>query len=310
MCWGDGFGLLATLSATSDTVTTTASGATWTVTCDNDQGVERCIEGMLVDFYESTGAIDVSSSAVQISSVDYINKTCEIEPNTDAFKTLHPLSSSLGNDTPAVSTAAQMVAFGARDAAFSTADTPIEMTGFDGIFDDGTLIDTFENIDADTYTKWRANIIGNSGVNRELSLDLMLSACDATRQRSNKRAGRMYMGLGQRRKYAGLLLPDVRFAPAKLMGGYETLTFAGGDGSVEIVVCPEATTNKIFVEPPGNIQKFILSDLGWGDLDQQMHWRSGYDEWDQFLKIYANLGTKHRTALTLLKDLTEPTKGY
>jgi hypothetical protein len=94
------------------------------------------------------------------------------------------------------------------------------------------------------------------------------------------------------------------------MGGYETLTFAGGDGSVEIVVCPEATTNKIFVEPPGNIQKFILSDLGWGDLDQQMHWRSGYDEWDQFLKIYANLGTKHRTALTLLKDLTEPTKGY
>ncbi len=70
-----------------------------------------------------------------------------------------------------------------------------------------------------------------NGLRPELSIDLMLQACDATRTRSGARGSRMFMGLGQRRKYANLLLPDVRFAPAVLKGGYETLTFAGGDGS-------------------------------------------------------------------------------
>ena len=309
--WGDGFGLIATLSADSDTVTTSGS-TTWTVTCDNDQGVERCIEGMLVDFYEST-AIDQSTVTSRISSVDYVNKTVEMEPNASAYKSYHPIGSGYTIGTPAVTYASggYMVAMGSRLATHDTsADTPIEMTGMEGIFDDGTLLAAFEGITVASYPRWAANVLGNSSVNRDVSIDLLLQACDATRARSKMKAGRMYMGLGQRRKYAGLLLPDVRYDAGKLKGGYEVLTFAGGDGTVEIMVCPEAPTNKIFLEPQGEIKKFVLTPLGWGSLDQQMHWRSGYDEWDQFLRVYANLGVKRRQCLTLIKDLTEPTKAY
>jgi hypothetical protein len=115
------------------------------------------------------------------------------------------------------------------------------------------------------------------------------------------------MGLGQRRKYANLLLPDVRFAPTVLKGGYETLTFSGGDGSLEIIVDPMTQPNMIFFEPKGTIMKYELSPLGWGNLDgSQLHQRAGYDEWNAFLRIYTNLGCEQRNGLALLKDLCEP----
>jgi hypothetical protein len=116
----------------------------------------------------------------------------------------------------------------------------------------------------------------------------------------------MRMGLGQRRKYANILLPDVRFAPTELRGGYETLTFAGGDGSVKMVIDPDLSPNKIYCEPDGVIQKYEMTPLGWGNLDQQIHQRAGYDEWDQFLRIYTNIGCEQRNCLTLIKDLVEP----
>ena len=114
------------------------------------------------------------------------------------------------------------------------------------------------------------------------------------------------MGLGQRRKYANLLMPDVRFAPTVLKGGYETLTFAGGDGTVQLVIDPMAQPNKIYMEPGGTIQRFEMSPLGWGNVDQQWHQVAGYDEWSAFLRLYTNLGTEQRNNLTLIKDLVEP----
>lgn len=302
---GDGFGLLATLSAASDALTTSAT--TWTITCLNDLGMARVVPGMVVDFYQTT-AIDQSSVASRVSTVDYANKTAEMEPNDGTYKTNHPIvaarSYTIATDT--VASGSFMVRMGAREASHATSNTPVEMTGLDGIYDDGTLLSTFENIVVATYPQWKANVLGNSGTNRELTLNLMLQGLDLTRTRSGRRVQTMRMGLGQRRKYANLLLPDVRFAPTSLRGGYEELTFAGGDGSVKIVIDPDLSPNKIFMEPDGAIQKYEMTELGWGNLDQQIHQRAGYDEWDQFLRIYTNLGVEQRNCLTLIKDLTEP----
>ena len=118
------------------------------------------------------------------------------------------------------------------------------------------------------------------------------------------------MGLGQRRKYFNLLAPDIRFTPGKLKGGYEVLTFSGGDGSCEILVDPICPANKMFLQPKGAVEKFEMTSLGWGNLDQQMHQRAGFDEWDQFLRIYTQLGCEQRNCLTLLGDLTEPARSY
>jgi len=114
------------------------------------------------------------------------------------------------------------------------------------------------------------------------------------------------MGLGQRRKYAALLMPDVRFAPTQLRGGYEVLTFSAGDGSVEMIIDPMTQPGKIFCHPEGAIKKYELTPLGWGNPGEKMTQRAGYDEYDMFLRIYTNLGTEQRNALTYIDDLVEP----
>jgi hypothetical protein len=231
-----------------------------------------------------------------------------MEPNDGTYKTNHPIvaARSYTIATPAVPSGAYAVRVGAREAVHATSNVPVEMTGIEGIYDDGTLLSTFENITVASYPMWKANVLGNSSVNRELTVDLMLQSLDVTRTQSGKSVRIMRMGLGQRRKYANLLLPDVRFQPGELEGGYEKLTFAGGDGSVKMLIDPALPPNKIFCEPDGAIQKYEMAALGWGKLDQQIHQRQGYDEWDQFLRVYTNLGAEQRNCLTLIKDLVEP----
>ena len=304
-CHSDGFGLLATMSAAA----TLSTSAEWTVTCDNDTGMTYVNEGMLVDIY--TGATIAASAypcACRVASVDLVNKTCAMELNNGTYTTNHP-NATIAALTPAgaaIASGGLLVKMGARSASHATTDTGFDIIGLDGIFDDTTLLATYEDIAVATYPKWKANILGNSSVNRELSIDLMLQAVDLTRRNAAAKKIQMRFGQGQRRKYVNLLLPDVRFAPTQLKGGYETLTFAAGDGSVEIIVDPMTRPNKIYIHPEGVIQKYEMAALGWGNLDQKMHQRSGYDEYDAFLRLYTNLGVEQRNACTLIKDLVEP----
>jgi hypothetical protein len=307
-CWGDGFGKLGTLSAASDSLSTTT---TWTATCDNALGVKYMQEGMVVDFYASGGAIDQSAVASRISAINLDTKVVTFEANDGTYKTNHPIvaarSYTIATDT--VPAASQIVRIGARDAAFATTDTPIEMIGLEGIFDDGTLLASFEGITVANQNKWKANILSNSSVDRELTIDLMLRACDRSRARSGRMVNCIRMGLGQRRKYANLLINDVRYAPQQLEGGYEKLTFSGGDGGVEIVVDPVAQPGKMYFEQKGVIQKYEMTPLGWSDLDgAQLSRRPGYDQFDQFLRLYANLGCENRNSLTKITDLVEPSE--
>lgn len=310
MAHWDGWGQLGRLSAGASYT----GNATWAGTFDNDIGVMYFQEGQLVDFYVSAGTShDVNTGTCaagsRILSINPSTKVIIFETPSADYLTGHPTASAFVNTTAHTIVAGTMaIKAGTRDNAWASSDTTLEMTGLTGIFDDGTVLAAFEGITAATYPKWKANVISNSSVNRELSIDLMLNACDLTRMRSGMKVDRIRMGLGQRRKYANLLLPDVRFAPTVLKGGYETLTFSGGDGSIEIMVDPMTQPNKIFFEPNGIIQKYELTPLGWGNLDgSQLHQRAGYDEWDAYLRLYTNLGAEQRNCLTMLSDLTEPT---
>ena len=307
----DGFGQIGRLSKA-----VTYPGATaWTGTFDNDIGIQYFQEGMLIDFYTSSGASMhlatlVGAAGCRVATVDPSTKVVSFELGAAAYITNHPTATTITNITPVTLDVGDLaIKMGARALnSHSTASAPKEITGLKGVFDDGTLLDTYESISADNIPKWRCNMLGNSAVNRELSIDLMLNAVDVARIRSGKKIDTIRMGLGQRRKYANLLLPDVRFAPTVLKGGYETLTFSGGDGSIEMVIDPLNQPNQMSFEPNGIIQRYELEPLGWGNLDgSQMHQRAGYDEWDAFLRIYANIGVEQRNCLALLYDLVEPT---
>lgn len=302
----DGFGKIGVLSAAMTPSTTVP----YTGTFDNDLGVRYMQEGMLVDFYDSTGATCSTTCVGQrIKSINPSTKVVTFEASVATYKNDHPDSTIAGytNDATPIAAGSMAVKMGTREAAWASTDVATDMMGLEAMYDDGTLLATFENIVVATYPKWAANILSNSAVNRELSVDLMLQACDVTRMVSGFSVKRMRMGLGQKRKYVNQLLPDVRFQPTVLKGGYETLTFAAGDGSVELFIDPMTQPNKIYCEPDGIIQKYELTPLGWGNLDgSNMARRAGYDEWDLFLRLYTQLGCEQRNCLTKISDLVEP----
>ena len=266
---------------------------------------------MLIDFFIAAGTSPVTTCCGQrIKAINPATKTVTFYASAQTWLTNHPDPTIAGytNDQTQVAAAVIAIKMGARAAAWTTASTPNEITGLSGIFDDGTLLSTFEGITISTNPKWAAQIMSNSGTARELEIDLLINACDLVRLRSGKIANQMLMNLGQRRKYANLLIPEVRYQPTKLKGGYETLTFSGGDGSVEIMVDPLAMPGEIKVYPTGTVEKYEMTALGWGNLDgNQMLRRSGYDEWDLFLRLYTNLGCEQRNCLVKISDLVEPT---
>ena len=317
MAYGDGLGKLGTVSVAQ--ATACATGAAYSITFKSTTGVHYFQPGQLVDFYNAAGTKPTPTAAndralfCKVSAVYPSTNKVKFSAYDKALCDNYPHATPAENTDTKQSIPASAIALkgGARELAHTvgefTSAKGREMMGLNGIFDDDTLLASFENIDTGTYPLWRANVLGNSGVARELSIDLLLQAVDLTRVASGQRPSRMFMGLGQRRKYANLLMPDVRFQPTVLKGGYETLSFAAGDGTVEFVIDPMCQNGRIYLEPVGTIQKFEMSPLGWGNIDQQWHQRSGYDEWDAFLRIYTNLGVDQaRNALTLIKDLVEP----
>ena len=310
-CHWDGWGQLGRLSAGASYT----GNATWAGTFDDDMGVRYFQEGQFVDFYVSAGdSLEGNTTATcaagcRVLSITPSTNVIIFETPLASYLTNHPTASGFTNtNAHSIASGCMAVKAGMRAASsWTSGGTPTEITGLMGIYDDGTALSSFEGITVATYPKWKANIISNSGVKRELTLDLMINAVDLTRMRSGMKVDKIRMGLGQRRKYANLLMPDVRFAPTVLKGGYETLTFSGGDGSIEMLIDPVFQPNKICFEPNGIIKKYELTPLGWGNLDgSQLHQRASYDEWDAFLRIYTQLGCEQRNCLTMLSDLTEP----
>ncbi len=304
-CWGDGYGLIGTSSAAA----TPATGTTYTVTFANDRGVRYFKKGMICDVYNST-AIDVTVPSPRVLSINPATQVVTFEANaaSSLYDTYHPISAarSYTGTNATISAGSFWVRQGARLASHATSDASFELTGLNGMYDDGDLIATFEGIVVANDPEWKANIMDNGQVNRELSIDLMLAAIDMTAARSSVSADIIRLGLGLRRKYFGLLAPDIRFAPAVLKGGYEHLDFSQ-NSVVKMVVDPMTQPNRMYFEPNGCIKRYELTPIGWGGFDpNRMHWKANYDVADLYLRTYCNLGVEGRNELTLLDDLTEP----
>jgi hypothetical protein len=271
---------LGTLSTTSDALSTTA---TWTITLNNDKGIRYLRKGMIVDFYQST-TLDVSSCASRIASINPASKTAEMEAVSatgaggSAYQAYHPISAARTYAIAAstVASGSYVVRYGAR-AATHSASTRYELDGLEAAYDDGTTLSTYEGITISTDPEFKANIMSNSSVNRELTIDLMLAAMDLCDTRSGIRPDMILTGLGQRRKYFGLLANDIRYASANFVGGYESVAFSQ-NGQVKMVFDPAAQPNKMYFMPTNAIKKYELTPIGWGGMDaSKMHWREMYD---------------------------------
>jgi hypothetical protein len=179
-----------------------------------------------------------------------------------------------------------------------------EMGGILFIVDDGTdSINTYQAIDRSTTTVWQGNRVGNSGVNRSLSLDLIQSTIDTAEIESGMKIDRIISGYGQRRNYLNLLWYDVRYGPQELKGGFTVLKYNDVDWWVD----KDHPTEQISMLYRDCIQRYEVKSLGILDEAGVGAERvSKQDVYEILIGGYFNLGCTNPNANARLVDLAEP----
>lgn len=178
----------------------------------------------------------------------------------------------------------------------------VELTGLRAIIDDNTDgPTTFQNISRSTNDEWKAQVLRNGGTLREITLDLLQQAEDEGEINSGKRSDMLVMGYGQRRKYLALLLPDVRFAPQKLKGGFKTLQFNDKPVYIDKDCFPE----EVLMMIRRNYKKYNVQALGVLDNAGPAERIVGFDSYEIVLGGYFNLGVDQTNCEVRLVDLKE-----
>ena len=267
--YGDGTGVLA--------LTNGAGGNTTSLIVDTP-GARFLRRGVVIDVYTATTGGSQEISAISISS----------DPTTTTSATLASAQTWSNNSY-----------------IFRTGNRGMEMSGIRGIVDDGTLGASLQAINRNTYPRWRGNVLGNSGVNRTLTLDLMQRAIDNANETGEGEIDLIVGHHSIRREYLRLLQPDVRYAPTELRGGFKVLTYAGGGDDTVIYFDKDADYNRFQFLDTSSLKIYRQSDFYWMDEDGAILSRvSGKDAFEATLKYYAELGTDAPNKNSRLDDIT------
>jgi len=184
-----------------------------------------------------------------------------------------------------------------------------QMMGIEGIIDDGNpplLSGGLEGLAVASHPWWKAQIFGNSGTKRDLTLALMqdpLSSIAMNSDYSEKDVEFMLCNYPIRDKYVSLLVADKRFVNTMTLdGGFKAVEFNG----TPLVPDPQCRRGSIYYIVPDTLKLYRTSDFDWMDKDGQTLSRvSGYDAYEAVLFSYMNLGVTARNANGKLEDLND-----
>jgi hypothetical protein len=211
-----------------------------------------------------------------------------------------------GDWTPAANQVLIRAGAGAMVASTATF-YKYEMEGLAAIVDDGVLVDTYLGINrvaATAWPLWKANVLKNAAVARNLTTDLLQQGEDFVWKYTNKRPDFIRMNTGQRRKFFDLVAPDKRYMTNRIDAGWETLEYNG----LELTVDPDCPPGKIYMCSKDTIKKYYLRRFGLMDFDGlTIRQKAGYDIYVGYVGCYGNLGCKHPNANVRIDDLQEPT---
>lgn len=197
-------------------------------------------------------------------------------------------------------------------AIVSFVRTGLEMEGIKKMADDGTNAATYLNISRTTYPLFKGHLLTNGGTARNLSLDLLQQCEDQIYRATGKRPNWIRMNLGQRRKFFDLVSPDKRYMSGTIDGGYEKLDYNGNTLTVDI----DHPFSEITMMDKSYLKKYELRKFGMLDFDgltirmkvSNTGGIAGFtDVYQGFIGMYANLASKHPSAMLRLTDLQEPT---
>lgn len=184
--------------------------------------------------------------------------------------------------------------------------------GIRGVISDADPpLGSLEGLAVATYPWWKAQVFGNSGTNRDLSLHLMQLPLSAIARNSNYTEADvefLMCNTGVKNKYIDLVLADKRTVNRmELDGGQESVEFNGKP----IIIDPLCRENVLYYVNPQTMNILTSSDgIVWADFeDGQMFQKkpgsgSPYDAYQAFLVFYGNLAVSARNGNGLLSDIT------
>lgn len=181
---------------------------------------------------------------------------------------------------------------------------------------DNGLTDDVGTIDRNTDSFWKANLVGNSGTLRALTLDLMQQAYDQSDIEGDTVPGLILTNHALKRRYGGLLVADKRYPAGgeiTLDGGYKALEFNGtplvADKDASLTATPSVLRRMYFLSM-SSLELQVLKDWGWlqrdGSVLKMKPSTTTYsDSWQAFLGAYMELAVSRPNANTLLDDIDE-----
>jgi len=172
---------------------------------------------------------------------------------------------------------------------------------------DGTTVNqsSFQGIAIADHPEWISTVERNGGVSRPLTLALMQSVIDSVDQACSAKVDTIVMHTSLRREYLDLLLPDVRYAPKELKGGFSVLSYTGGDREIPIMVDKHANLGQIFFLTSSDIKQFVKQDWQWREEDGRVLTKvPGYNKYAAQFVTQRNLGCLRRNSHGLLRDLS------
>ena len=190
-----------------------------------------------------------------------------------------------------------------------------QLMGIRGVVDDANpplLSGGLHGLAVATYPYWKARMFGNSGTNRDLTLELMQKPITSIVLNSGiaERDIDFLMCNGQvRDKYVQLLLADQRQpATGVLKGGFTSVDFNGKP----IIVDGQCRRNTLYYIASKTMD--ILTSSGgidWAIFDGEEMWKmktgsSGYsDAYQAFARFYGDLACSQRNGNGALEDISD-----
>lgn len=191
-----------------------------------------------------------------------------------------------------------------------------EMMGLDGIIRDTdppapNAAAGLQGLLVATYPEWKANVKDNSGTDRELTEDLIVSGLDDAMEFGNVSV--LLCTLKTRRAYADLLTAYKTITNQEVLwGGWAGLPFIYDGKRIPMVpdrFCPDG---RIYGLDESRLTLFVTDkkaqvtwEKGFGGSSAIMQKVANYNQYQAEGHIFGNLGTDLRKAFVVIKDIDE-----
>ncbi|MCK7532358.1 MAG: phage major capsid protein [Marinilabiliales bacterium] len=180
-----------------------------------------------------------------------------------------------------------------EDSFSATAANIGDMMGIDGIISasDYPLTADFEGIDRDAQSLWQSHVDSTSQV---ISEDVIQGELEAiSKQTDGEPVDLILTTYALKNKLKNIVQADRVVDSVNLEAGYKGLKFYGGEfGEVPIMVHKNCPTGYMYFIAKPHIKFYTLKKLTWdnkgGGIVKPV---SGYDAYESWFKLYANLGT-------------------